>query len=636
MAMNEKQATVVGPVPALACTIPYLLGMVLIYVGERLVGSPPEIRFLLDGIGLAGILWALLGRIVNVARSSGEVRSVETRILVGYLGGLLALALYAAQVPQVREALFPWLEDPEAVKRARGILQVLWPILWLSSILPVLFMEISFASMRKAPRIERRRVAFSAGSALTIAWVVSTLFVINYLADVHNKKWDLSYMQTALPSEDARNLASNLQEDFEVILFYPDANEVREQLQDYFRDLESRSDRFQVLVYDQALEPQKAKDLGARQNGSIVYRYGDKKEVSTVGLEMDRVRSKLAKLDADFQKSFLKLVSEERVAYFVTGHGERSYDWKNQDDPRAPVKGLKSILRAQNFEVKPLGIGQGLASQVPEDASLLLIIDPTDDFLPEEMRAMERYLDGGGRLIAVLDPENSSNIDGLLELYGVRFVGTPLGNDRYHMRVNHNRSDRYNLFTNRTSSHPSVNTLSRNSTRLAAVLMKTGHLEKSDKKKGDARVVMTLRSMPNTWEGGGEDEESKPGPAKDFDLGAAVTMAVAEQAVEAPDGEKKEMKMLVYADADAFSDKVMGNLGNYYLFDDGLKWMFEDEKILGGVKAEEDVRIMHTKKEDVVWFYTTIFGVPLLVLGVGILYNQLRRIRPYHGKKTRD
>lgn len=636
MAMNQRQTSVVGPVPALACTVPYMLGMVLIYVGERLVGTPEGLRLLLDGIGLAGILWAVLGRVVNVSRAAGDGRSVEVRILAGYLGGLLALALYAAQVPQVRESLFPWFDAPEAEKRFRGALQVLWPIVWLSSVLPVIFMEISSAPMRKAPTMERRRVAFSAGSGLTIAWIVSSLFLINYLADAHNRKWDLSYMRTATPSDAARKLAANLQEDFEVVLFYPEVNEVREELVDYFREVGSGSESFQVRVYDRDLEPQKAKDLGARQNGTIVYRYGDKKDVSTVGLEMDRVRSRLAKLDEDFQKSFLKLVSEKRVAYFVTGHGERSYDWSQQDDPRAPVKGLKQILRAQNFEVKPLGIGQGLASQVPEDASLLLIVDPAEDFLPEELGALERYLDGGGRLIAVLDPENRSNINDLLELYGVRFVGSPLANERYSMRVNHNESDRFNLFTNRTSSHPSVNTLSRNATKLAAVLLKAGHLEKSGEKKGDARVVMTLRSMPGTREEGASGEPGEPGGEGSFDLGAAVTMAVAAEAVEAPDGEKKEMKMLVYADADAFSDKVMGNLGNYYLFDDGLKWMFGDEKVLGSVQPEEDVRIMRTRDEDKVWFYVTVFAVPLLVLGVGVLYNQLRRIRPYHAKKAKD
>ena len=628
MAMNERQATAVGPVPALACTVPYLLGMVLIYVGERLVGSPLETRLLLDGIGLAAILWALAGRIVNVARSRGDGRSVEGLVLAGYVGGLLSLCLYALQVDTVREALLPWLSDPESVKRFRGVVQVLWPILWLSSVLPVLLMEISFASMRKAPRIERRRVVFSAGSGLTIAWVLSTLFLVNYLADAHNKKWDLSHLKISLPSDDARRLAGNLQEAFEVFLFYPAVNDVRDALLDYFRDLERRSDFFRVLVHDQVLEPRLARDLDVRQNGTIVYRYEDRKEISTVGLEMDRARSRLAKLDEDFQKSFLKLVAEKRVAYFVTGHGERPYDWTREEDPRSAVKGLRTILRAQNFEVKPLGIGQGLASEVPGDASLLLVMDPTEDFLPEELRALERYLDGAGRLIAALDPDSESNFAGLLELYGIRFVGVPLGNDRYHMRVHYNESDRFNLFTNRTTHHASVDTLNRNSTRMAAVLMRSGYLEPVDSRKPGARAVMTLRSMPNTWAVEDEGSPDRVPPSGDFDLGAAVTMAAVrgEDSVESgPVRDRKEMRMLVYADADALSDRVLGNLGNYYLFHDGLQWMVEEEMVLAAAKPEEDVRIAHTRQEDVVWFYSTIFGVPLLVLGAGILYNHLRR-----------
>jgi len=39
-------------IPGLACTVPYLVGMVLIYVGERLVGSPVSARLLLTGWGL--------------------------------------------------------------------------------------------------------------------------------------------------------------------------------------------------------------------------------------------------------------------------------------------------------------------------------------------------------------------------------------------------------------------------------------------------------------------------------------------------------------------------------------------------------------------------------------------------------
>ena len=685
MALREIQTKTVRLVPSLACTIPYLAGMALLYAGERLFETPLTSRLVLDGIGAAAILWALAARTTNWARAGGDARAVEGMFLLGTLGGVAALKLYALGLAPVHQTLLPWLEQAATVNRVKGVLQALWPILWLSSVLPVIFMEVSYASMAGAPQIEKRRVGASAASGLTIAWVLAALFLLNYVAAEHNRKWDLSLLQTASPSADAEKLVSNLQDVFEVVLFYPEANEVREQLAGYFEDLGRKSDLFQVRIYDQVLEPKKAEELGAQKNGTLVYRYGDKKESIPIGLETDQAQSKLAKLDKEFQEKFLKLVSEQRLAYFVTGHGERRYDWSSEEDPRAPVKGLKAILRGQNFEIKPLGLAQGLASEVPLDASLLLVVDPEKDFLPEEIRSLEQYLDRGGRLWLILDPDSSSNVSGVPERYGLKFVSTPLANDRYYMRARHNKSDEYNLFTNRTSSHPSVNTLSRNSTQLAAVFLKTGCLEKTPGLKADVKVVMTLRTMPGTWVD--ESRELKTEPQgkdqKTFDLMAAVSMPVSATAAAGedaaargatggtqpepgsaepskagkpatgagdetkppgPEGKEKpakaketagaagmEMRMLVLADADAVSDTVLGNLGNYYLFNDGLQWLLPEESLAGGIGVEEDVRIMHTKEKDLVWFYVTIFAVPLTVLALGIVYNRFRVRRKGRG-----
>jgi len=639
MAIEENQKNTRRFIPSMALTVPYMAAMVLIYVGERLFPEPMSTRLLLDGLGIAGILWAILGRTFNRARALDDSRSVQGMILLGYLGGLAALLLYALQLDPVREALLPWLEGDETLKKVRVVLQVLWPIVWLSAILPVVFMETSFASMARAPQVERRRVAFSAASGLTVAWVVATLFLVNYLANENNKKWDLSYMQATSPSEDAERLVAGLVEPMEVVLFYPDVNEVREELVSYFEELAEHSDRLRIRAFDLDMEPRMAEELGVRKNGTLVYRYGKKKETNPIGLEIEAARSKLQKLDEEFQKKFLKLVVEDRVAYFVTGHGERRYDWSSEKDHRPAMKRLKSILRAQNFEVKPLGLAQGLATEVPEDASLLLIIDPTEDFFSEELKSLEDFLNKGGKLWVALDPDSSSNVSGLLEDYGVTFVGMPLAHDRSHVRVSYRKSDRYNIYTNRTSSHPSVNTLSRNPSRLVVVFVKSGYLEKKTGKHSDARVVMTLRSMPLTWVD--ESRELKTVPKKKdektYNFCAAVSMPSKEQPGEEQEGDqadeagKDEMRMLVLADADALSDFGLRSPGNHYLFDDGLKWLFEEKGVVGSVGAEEDVRIVHTKDEDVAWFYSTIFGLPLVVLAIGIVYNRFRVRRKRRG-----
>ena len=637
--------------PGLACTVPFLAGMVLIFVAERLVGSPLTARLALDGLGASAILWATLARMLNWVRTKGDRRAVEGRILLSYLAGVLSLILYAAQLEPFAKKLQALLgQEKLAAERVLIALRVLWPIVWLSAAIPLLFMETSYASMARAPRIELRRVAFSAASGLVVAWVLSSLFLINYVSQSFNRKWDVSFGRTSSPSQDARRLVSSLQDAFEVILFYPEVNEVKEELSAYFKSFRSASPNFQIRACDEVLEPKLAKDLGVNQNGAVALRFADKKEVVRFGLTLGEARPQLAKLDQIFQEKFLQLVSSRKVAYFTAGHGERSYEVAGSadKDPRAPLKGLRSILRSQNFEMKVLGLGQGLGSEVPQDASLVLIVDPTESFLPEEVSALRRYLGRGGRMWVALDPDQSSNIADLVQEYGVRFVGVPLGHETNYMRAFYNKADRYNLYTNRPSSHPSVTTLSRNASRLAVVLLRTGYLEKMEGVASAARVVMTLHSMPDTWadENRNMEADTAGEQKKIYDLAAAVSLPVGapETGVakpgsdssgqpgtgeksdkKEPDKEKKpEMRMIIVADADAVSDQVIANLGNYYFFDEGLKWLFEGEKLLGGVTSEQDVRIMHTKGEDVWWFYGTIFAVPLVVLGAGITYNRLR------------
>lgn len=644
MEVKEETRAERLPMPGLVCTVAYLAGMVLIYLGERVWPQPLTARLALDAVGAAGILFGLAARVVNRAKTSGPRRAVEGMLIASYTGGILALLIYAAQIDQARDLVKPLFAETATLDRIRTALQVIWPIVWLCSVLPAVFMEISSASMARAPTIERRRVSYSAASGLTIGLVICSLFLINYLASVYNVKRDLSFLKTTAPSKEAREMVTNLSAPFEVLLFFPEVNEVKEEIVRYLDELEGLSPHFSVAVYDQVLEPTKAGQYKVNGNGNVVFVYGEKHETLQVGEGLEEAKQKLAKFDEEFQKKFIELVASKKTAYFTTGHGERPYEWTSdaKEDTRAAVKGLRAILRAQNFDVKPLGIGQGLGSEVPADASVVIIVDPSRDFLPEELSALQKYLDRGGHLLVALDPQGlgpESGLARLIESYGVRFVPTVLANARYFMVQTHTNADRYNLFTNRTSSHASVTTLSRNSSRLAVVLVRSGYLEKAgDKTPG--KVTMTLRSMPETW--ADKDRTMEPPRQKEektFEIAAAVEKSVAspppadEKTGEQPKkGEKTgkdeagsgQMRMLVVADADAIADMVIGNLGNYYLVHDGLKWLVGEEKFMGKVSSEEDVRIVHTKEQDVVWFYSTIFAVPLVVLGAGIAYNKLR------------
>ena len=86
------------------------------------------------------------------------------------------------------------------------------------------------------------------------------------------------------------------------------------------------------------------------------------------------------------------------------------------------------------------------------------------------------------------------------------------------------------------------------------------------------------------------------------------------------------MRALVYADAQIFEDRILTSSQlQASLVADGIRWLGQEEAFSGEVVSEEDVPIIHTRSENIVWFYAIIFGAPALVLGLGVANLYVRR-----------
>jgi len=117
---------------------------------------------------------------------------------------------------------------------------------------------------------------------------------------------------------------------------------------------------------------------------------------------------------------------------------------------------IRSFLGRLGYEAKTLGLREGLGSEVPSDASVVLLLGPVDPLLREEVESLRRYLKDGGRLLLALDPGQSANVGDLLAELGLAYHEAVLVNEQYHLRRRFNRSDRQVLYTGSFSSHPSI------------------------------------------------------------------------------------------------------------------------------------------------------------------------------------
>ncbi|HVY70026.1 MAG TPA: GldG family protein, partial [Verrucomicrobiae bacterium] len=91
--------------------------------------------------------------------------------------------------------------------------------------------------------------------------------------------------------------------------------------------------------------------------------------------------------------------TKTEAIYFTTGHGEAN----TLDTQSAGLSAFRDALRQENYEVNTLNLGsEGL---VPEDAKVVVIVNPTVPFEPAEAGKLRRYLnDKNGRILLFLSP----------------------------------------------------------------------------------------------------------------------------------------------------------------------------------------------------------------------------------------
>ncbi|MFH1467769.1 MAG: Gldg family protein [Pseudomonadota bacterium] len=591
-----------------------ILGYLAIFIGERTFGDAAIARWVFNDLGILAVLVATALRLRAVRSAEGNYRrrALQVTCWLSELT-LVGLTLYVVGLDAVTD-LVGLSED--FAHRWHVALNALWPILMFAGLVPLLLVDLAISASPLAPHPARVRDAVDNG--LTLALAIALLFPLNYLAHEFNHRWDVAYFKTTEPGTATQNLVANLDQPIEVVLFFPTANDVGREVLPYFEALQSPN--LTVEVLDHALAPVRAKDLKVRDNGNIAFIQGEQTETLKIGTDLDKARRTLKKLDSEVQKKLLALAKGERKAYFTAGHGE--LDWRGTEGPEAKISLLKKLLEALNYKVETLGIGEGLATAVPDDASIVFVVGPTDPFLPAEVQALEAYRAAGGSLFVALEPAlpdaKVTGLEPLLATLGVTWSPVKVITDdpKTFLPIQGGIVDRQNLGTNRYSSHESVTTLSKN--RQAAWLVFSGAGSFEETKEHLGKVTTTVRTLAQAWDDVNGDFEFQEGTESRKVRDLAVVAS-------GPAAESAEYRAVIVGDAGFSADLLLPNKANAQFMIDATNWLLRDEAISGEVNDEEDVKIVHTKEGQGLWFYGTTFLVPFLLGLLGFLRVRSRR-----------
>jgi hypothetical protein len=587
-------------------------GMVLAFVGERAIGAGGGASRGVPTIGgLVLVLVAMAARWRRLSQATAERRQAEGLLLRLYGLGLFAVALYFAQsdLPTLRGGLPLEHSSPKLAT----MLAALWPALWLAAAFPIALAEMSYAQMAKAPRLETGRLKDAMYSGFGLAFALVFVFVVVYVSSERDKKLDLAYFRTARPGEVVRKIVRTLDAPLEIASFFPSGNDVREEVDNYLKDLAKESGQLTVTHYDFDIDPLKAKEMGVSTNGTLVFVRGRRHELLGLPVQLESARNALKTLDKEVQQRLMLIARQTKSAVFTTGHGERTWEPAAiATDKRPGLQKLRELLLDQSYDIRTFGAADGLAQDVPKDTTVLVIMGPQQPFAADESAAVNRYLKNGGRALIALDPENHVALKEILDPLQLEYHDETLANDQVFVPRTHTAADRTNIATATYSSHPAVTTLLRLGGRAPTFFLGSGWIDAKRDRPIDVQTDAPIKAHWSTFVDKNHNFEFDAGEQR---RAWEITGAVS----------KGQMRAFVIADSDCFADEAIQARGNEMLALDVMHWLMGDEAYQGLVSSEMDLPINHTRKQDVVWFYSTIFLAPALVLGFGWMTTKRRR-----------
>lgn len=592
------------------------------------------------------VLAVLVGTGFQVARwwgSRGAQRKAESTLLSCYLGLIVAGVLYFLTTRTGAGLIGMDDLSATAARKYDVVMTIATVLVALCSVLPALLMELTVGEWRSdAPddAVEVRRVREMGVAGLNIALAAALMMTTCQVAREKTVREDLTWYRTSMPGASTRKIVESMSEPLKVLMFFPEVNEVGTEVDNYFRALAKATGKVEVQRVDHMVAAPLVVKYSVNKNGTVVLIRGSGTSEKSGQFSLDlnlanhrKPSGKLRVLDETVNAELMKLVREKRKLYLTVGHGEINDpdslpEYLRASYPSGKATVLKAVLTALNYDGQNLGVMNGLASEVPEDAAAVMVLGPRTPFEPAELATLDRYLDRGGHLLVAMDPRGEFELGPLEGKLGVALDRHLVAEDKSYLPRDGTPGDRNLVLTNGFSSHPSTTNLSRLSANQGILLETAGALlDRPFAAGGEApKRTYVLRTMGSSWldlDGDGVFDDGAEKRDR-WNIGAALEGPKVKKA-DGSDGEG--FRAMVFSDQDLFADgQIVGRSGlpepnGGPLVVDAIRWLGGEEIYSGQINNTKEKEIKQTAREQAGWFVATTVVAPLFVLGFGLLIS---------------
>lgn len=453
-----------------------------------------------------------------------------------------------------------------------------------------------------------RKRALERGSQATLLTVslLAILVFVNILAMRFPQRWDLTKSGLYTLSPQTKEALAALKGPVTITAFVQEGTDAARQIEDLLKLYRSASSKVRVEMVDADKQPARARAEGVRMYDTVIVTgpAGERQVIepsNMFSLGADLTLSEFRGEQA-ITRALIKLEKKQStVLYFIGGHGELSLSEDAAD--------LKSYLEGEGFSVRELSLAQG---RIPQDAALLVAAGPSKDLSPAEVSLLKNYIQGGGKLLLLLDPRGTRPaLSGWNEVAAA--VGVKVAND---VAVDPPRA----FFADPLTSLPELGdheiAVRLKENNLNVVLPRAASLSSAGKEFNFTPLLVTSSQAwgeTNFTAKLARDAQDVPGP---LTLAAAVTKPAAKS------GENQtaeEQRLAVVVGSSSFiTDASFGLQGNADFFTNAVNWLVGEDKLITirpKALGADTVQLTSTGARRLL--YGTTLGMPGIILAVG-------------------
>jgi gliding motility-associatede transport system auxiliary component len=428
--------------------------------------------------------------------------------------------------------------------------------------------------------------------------LVMAIILLAKFTNQHDLRWDWTQNSRHTLSETTIEFLQQLDEDIDIQIFVSPNNEYQAEAKNLISRYQVHSDQLSIQFINPDFSPDLVRQHNIQQQAEMVITKGEKTK-HIYDLSEQSLTNALISVSRH----------QEPWLLFIEGHGERSPLSKANFN----LSTWGEQLTQKGFKIQPLNLVEH--KQIPNNTAVIVIASPEKPWLPGEIELLKNYINDGGNLLWLSEPDSNQYLSELAEQLDIEFVaGTVMDPNAELLGID---DPQFVLITD--FANPPIATATNSVTIFPqAVAMEVSNVE------SQWQHIALLTSQENTW-----SKTDLTTPAEfdiNTDTAGPFSLAYLLTRSDTESTDEKEQRIAVIGDGDFASNTYIGNAGNLDFAVALVNWLVqEDELISIPVKITLDNQLDLTQTESLVIGLGFFLVIPIVLLTIGFMLWWYRR-----------